>query len=55
MFRKSLTTFAQTKIANNAVCLTPIVCRTSSRRTRHSKADSRPPKVLITGMYLSPK
>ncbi|XP_036216789.1 L-threonine 3-dehydrogenase, mitochondrial [Bactrocera oleae] len=49
MFRKSLTTFAQTKIANNAVCLTPIVCRTSSRRTRHSKADSRPPKVLITG------
>lgn len=54
MLRKCLTTFTQTKIGNNAGCLTPIVCRTSNRRTRYNKAESRPPKVLITGMPLSP-
>ncbi|XP_050333281.1 L-threonine 3-dehydrogenase, mitochondrial [Bactrocera neohumeralis] len=49
MFRKCLTTFAQAKNANNAGCLTPIVCRTTHRHASHNKADSRPPKVLITG------
>lgn len=51
MFRKCVATFVQNKIANIAGSSRPTLCQSLYERATHSKANSRPPKILITGEF----
>ncbi|XP_053954230.1 L-threonine 3-dehydrogenase, mitochondrial [Anastrepha ludens] len=49
MFRKCVTTLVQNKIASTTGSLAPITGHALNKRAQHTKASSRPPKILITG------